>query len=271
MADTTSAVASPQRAHSQDLPQPPAQQPGPSTHTPPKATNSAQAQSSDLTNKPISTEPLTSSSDPGTAPRPRDARTIHMILSALGVSAYQERVPLQLLDFAYRYTAGILSDAQHLASEGYSSGGAPGNKGAGNDELSLDAVKLAAAGRAGYQFTGGQLPKETLLEIAADRNKIRLPDVGAMGPRFGVRLPHERFLLNGRGWDMNEEWESEVENDEGDDEIGEAMNGAVNGEREQEEDEDMGDGEDAENGEGGFEEVFGNTEDNEDDRMTEEG
>lgn len=34
--------------------------------------------------------------------KPRDARIIHLILASMGVSAYQERVPLMLMDFAYR-------------------------------------------------------------------------------------------------------------------------------------------------------------------------
>jgi len=34
--------------------------------------------------------------------KPRDARIIHLILSSLGVTSYQERVPLMLMDFAYR-------------------------------------------------------------------------------------------------------------------------------------------------------------------------
>src|SRR5579871_6542586 len=47
--------------------------------------------------------------------KPRDARLLHLLLTSLQVSAYSPRVPIQLLDFAYRYTHGILQDAQAYA------------------------------------------------------------------------------------------------------------------------------------------------------------
>lgn len=230
--------------------------------------------SSDPANIPAPMDPLTSASDTGTSPRPRDARTIHMILSALGVAAYQERVPLQLLDFAYRYTAGILSDAQHLTAEGYSAGATGGNKSGNSDEISLDAVKLAASSRAGYQFTGGQLPKETLLEIAAERNKIKLPDVASNGSRFGLRLPHERFLLHGRNWGMNEEWESEGPgSDDGDHEEDSShglVNGTAHGTGAENNDEDMAEGDASEDGEGRYEDAFGADENEDGNEMMDE-
>src|SRR5438045_2871580 len=37
--------------------------------------------------------------DPASAKKPRDARLIHMILANLGVRTYEDRVPLQLMDF----------------------------------------------------------------------------------------------------------------------------------------------------------------------------
>lgn len=43
-----------------------------------------------------------STTDNGLSRRPRDARVIHLMLSSMGVNAYQERVPLQIMDFAYR-------------------------------------------------------------------------------------------------------------------------------------------------------------------------
>lgn len=58
---------------------------------------------------PVNTSFLTNSPvDNGQSKRPRDARLIHLILANYGVNAYQERVPLQLMDFAYRYTSSIL-------------------------------------------------------------------------------------------------------------------------------------------------------------------
>ena len=49
--------------------------------------------------------PTNSPVDNGQSKRPRDARLIHLVLANYGVNAYQERVPLQLMDFAYRYTS----------------------------------------------------------------------------------------------------------------------------------------------------------------------
>ena len=195
--------------------------------------------------------PAVSTNDVGTGPRPRDARTIHLILSQLGVSAYQERVPLQLLDFAYRYTAGILSDAQHLAAEGYNqtSGANTGSKGGGgSDEVGLAVVRMAAAARQANQFTGGKESKEQLLERAVEVNKVRLPRVEQQGPRFGVRLPHERFLLTGKSWDLNAQWELEDADDDSHQEAPAQANGA-------DEDEEMV--EDDQNEQDSFEAAFG--------------
>lgn len=76
-------------------------------------TNSAAHQSSSH-DDPTTTDlinpsfPTNSPVDNGQSKRPRDARLIHLVLANYGVSAYQERVPLQLMDFAYRYTSSTL-------------------------------------------------------------------------------------------------------------------------------------------------------------------
>lgn len=221
--------------------------------------------------------PPTSLADPGTSTRPRDARSLHLVLAAKGVAAYQERVPLQLLDFAYRYTSGILSDAQHLNAEGYvgvdgttgpsggsggggSGGGGGGGRGRGArhslaDEVTLSSVRMAAASRLGYQFAG-PLPKEQMLELANERNRIKLPAVDKEAARFGVRLPPERFVLSGQGWQVPSEWDDEIgsEEEEAEDEDSAAAvpkaNG--NGDHKPDTDEDMVD-----EGEGRYEDVFG--------------
>lgn len=120
-------------------------------------------------------------------------------------------MPLQLLDFAYRYTAGILGDAAHLAAEGYTTSdstttGASGrgkNKQTNEGDVTLPALRLATSSRLGYQFASS-LPKQALLEVAEERNRIRLPDVSKTKV-FGVRLPEERFLLTGRDWGIMED------------------------------------------------------------------
>lgn len=161
-----------------------------------------------------------------------------MLLASLGVTAYQDRVPLQLLDFAYRYTSNVLQDAVHLATEGYAGavGDNPGASGkaaasAETSGVSLPALRLSIASRLHYQFQTG-LPKEFLMEVASERNRIALPgvsrgfDPAAAGPNGaapgaanqsvlvgGMRLPPERFCLTGTGWNMKDGWDSEGEED----------------------------------------------------------
>jgi len=155
-----------------------------------------------------------------------------MLLASLGVTAYQERVPLQLMDFSYRYTSSILQDALYLSAEGYTGlapdgtvthgGGVHGRGGAINDlsTINISALRLAIGSRMHYQFQPG-LPKEVLQEVALERNAVRLPGQGAGLPRApgpevsGVRLPIEKFVLSGRGWGIKDSWESEGEEDVG--------------------------------------------------------
>lgn len=137
-----------------------------------------------------------------------------MILANMGVHAYTERVPLQLLDFAYRYTSSILSDAQSYEPP------APNNPAGGSkkrtaaaaeeDGVSLNALRTAVSARAAGQFSA-TLPKEFLMEVASERNRIGLPRVER---EFGLRLPPERYCFTGRGWGVRERWEEEVEEDE---------------------------------------------------------
>lgn len=174
-------------------------------------------------------QPLTSLTDDGTSKRPRDHRLIHLLLTSHGVNSYQERVPLQLMDFAYRYTSTILSDALHIQLEGYdqSENGGAGKKGAGGKggankadegDVSLAALRMSIASRLSHSFTGqGDLPKEYLKQLADDRNRVSLQqqlkdDKASSGANIGgVRLPHERYCLTGMGWGLKNEWESEGE------------------------------------------------------------
>lgn len=176
--------------------------------------------------------PATSLNDSGKSRRPRDARLVHMLLASQGVTAYQERVPLQLLDFAYRYTSATLQDAVYLSMEGYAgaSSGAPGESnvstGRGGVELNtvtLNSLRLSIASRLQHQFQPG-LPKEFLIDIASERNRYALPGVARGGETInksafsnismgGMRLPPEKFCLTGMGWNLKDEWESEGEED----------------------------------------------------------
>jgi transcription initiation factor TFIID subunit 9B len=181
------------------------------------------------------------------AVRPRDARTLELLLTAQGVTAFEPRVPLLLLDFAYRHTSSILSDALHLSADPYTthagakpsatSGAAPMN--VSDAAVSANAVQLAIASRLGYQFrggggagaSGGGVSKEWMMELAKERNKVSLPRV--LPSEWGVRLPSEKFVLNGSAWGLKEGWEAGFDDEEEDaeDEEGEeqAEVGAMEG------------------------------------------
>ncbi|KAL0264312.1 Transcription initiation factor TFIID subunit 9 [Diplodia seriata] len=214
-------------------------------------------------------QPNTSLTDTGLTKRPRDARLLHMVLAHLGVSAYQERVPLQLMDFAYRYTAGVLGDAVAISAEttattvggGSGKGGAPGNPprggggggggggGVGSEEgtVSLAAIRSAIASRLNYQFNP-VLPKEFLLELAQEKNRVSLPRPER---EYGVRLPPERYCFTGAGWGLKEEWDSDVEDEEGGDGQQQGVNGGGGDRMEGVQEEGMDEDEDE------FEDVMG--------------
>lgn len=134
-------------------------------------------------------------------------------------------MPLQLLDFAYRYTSSVLTDALHIQNEAYdqADGGSHG-KGRGSKQnqakseegdVGLAALRMSIGSRMGYQFQGS-LPKEFLKTLADERNRISLnaqsKDGEKSGPMIGgVRLPHEKHCLTGLGWGLKDEWESEGE------------------------------------------------------------
>ncbi|WYZ44260.1 hypothetical protein EsH8_VII_000696 [Colletotrichum jinshuiense] len=171
------------------------------------------------------------------APRPRDSRMIELLLTSQGVTSYESRVPLLLLDFAYRHTSSILSDAIYLSADPYTSqagskasasGAAAGAlPGTADASVSANAVKLAIAARLGYQFRGGGgaggVSKDWLQELARERNKTALPKVAQN--EWGLRLPSERFVLSGVSWGLKDVWE-EAGIDEDEDEDDESGPGA---------------------------------------------
>ena len=166
---------------------------------------------------------------------PREARTIELLLKSQGVTSYDTRVPLLLLDFAYRHTSSVLSDALHLTTDPYTthagakpsgaSGAAPSAPSAGDAHVSTNAVNLAIASRQAYQFRGGSgagggagggASKEWLQELAKERNKHQLPRV--MAHEWGVRLPNERFVLSGVGFGLKDTWVGDEGDEEADEE-----------------------------------------------------
>ncbi|KAI2614941.1 transcription initiation factor IID, 31kD subunit-domain-containing protein [Hypoxylon sp. NC1633] len=149
-------------------------------------------------------------------PRPRDARAIELLLLSQGVSRFDERVTLLLLDFAYRYTAGILNDAIHLTTDPYvsqasarpsgASGVAPTAPAAAEPVITANAINLAISSRQAHQFqSGGGASKDWMMDIARERNRQALPRL--LANEWGVRLPNERFVLSGNQWDLKDEWE----------------------------------------------------------------
>ncbi|KAK4181712.1 putative transcription initiation factor TFIID subunit 9 [Triangularia setosa] len=248
-------------------------------------TNSSQSQPSSQPPPPPALTPHHNNQPPNpSAPRPRESRTIELLLTAQGVTSFEPRVPLLLLDFAYRHTSSVLSDALQLSADPYtshagarpsaSSGAAPVN--VGDAAITSNAVQLAIASRLAYQFRGGGsgggggASKDWLLDMAKERNKVALPRIPPS--EWGLRLPGEKFVLSGTGWGLRDVWagqeameESEEESeDDGDMEMEDVVlgGGGTAGEKE----EDVG-GDGVEGGTMG--DVFGNDAGEEDEEMAE--
>jgi len=237
--------------------------PQPSTSQPAPSATPAQSQT------PATTQPQQPTSTTTPSPRPRDARTLELLLTAQGVTSFEPRVSQLLLDFAYRHTAAVLSDALHLSADPYvshagarpsaSSGAAPVN--VGEASITANAVALAISSRLGYQFRGGGggyyggggggASKDWMLELARERNKVALPRV--LPSEWGVRLPGERFVLSGVSWGLKDVWagqEGESEEESEPEEQGDKMEVDENGKN--------GEAEDGVEVEGGtMEDVFG--------------
>lgn len=162
---------------------------------------------------------------------------IELLLRSQGVTAYEKRVPLLLLDFAYRHTSSVLSDALHLSADPATHSGTrqsaaatAQNLAAGGDAtVSANAVRLAISSRLAYQFRGGAgaggISKEWIQELARERNKVALPKVAPN--EWGVRLPSERFVLSGVSWGLKEVWDEEGTDE--DEEMGEGGGATTEG------------------------------------------
>jgi len=108
---------------------------------------------------------------------PPTARAIALLLASTPtIQDAQPGVLHQLLEFAHRYTAQVLSDAQVYAEHAGRSGAS---------KIEMDDVMLAVQARVGWEF-GGRVPKEHLLSLASQTNATPLPAVPEV---FGVRLP----------------------------------------------------------------------------------
>ncbi|KAJ7963288.1 transcription initiation factor TFIID subunit 9 [Quillaja saponaria] len=110
---------------------------------------------------------------------PRDARIVKSLLKSMGVEDYEPRVIHQFLELWYRYVVDSLTDAQVYSEH------------AGKAAIDCDDVKLAIQSKVNFSFSQPP-PREVLLELARNRNKIPLPSTIA-GP--GVPLPPDQDTL----------------------------------------------------------------------------
>lgn len=154
---------------------------------------------------------------------PRDVKLLHLLFAAKSIHSYEEHVPLQLMDFAYRYTTGVLKDAviynDHgsLVKENTKNIALNNHIGVGHNSsitsnaesagLTVDDIKLAIAARTEYQFRDSQ-SKELLYELANERNRKPLPGVV---PTYGIRLPPEKYCFTGRKLELEDEFKYESE------------------------------------------------------------
>lgn len=111
---------------------------------------------------------------------PKDSRILHLILASQNVAKHDPQVALQIMDFAHRYTASVLTEAQLFNDYAGTTTG-----------LSNEDIKLAIAAKTNTQFQPVP-PKKHLMELAMQRNDKPLP---AVMPLWGVRLPPERYCL----------------------------------------------------------------------------
>uniref|UniRef100_A0A2N9I6L0 Transcription initiation factor TFIID subunit 9 n=1 Tax=Fagus sylvatica TaxID=28930 RepID=A0A2N9I6L0_FAGSY len=110
---------------------------------------------------------------------PRDAKIVKSLLKSMGVEDYEPRVIHQFLELWYRYVVDVLTDAQVYSEH------------AGKGAIDCDDVKLAIQSKVNSSFSQPP-PREVLLELARNRNKIPLPKSIA-GP--GIPLPPEQDTL----------------------------------------------------------------------------
>ncbi|KAF7331957.1 hypothetical protein MKEN_00076000 [Mycena kentingensis (nom. inval.)] len=119
---------------------------------------------------------------------PPTASAIALLLSSTpAVQDVQPAVIHQLLDFAHRYTANVLTDANVYAEYAGRTG-----------KLEMDDIILAVQARVGWEF-GGRVPKEHVLSLASEVNQQPLPSVPEV---FGVRMPPAADCLTSIDFDL---------------------------------------------------------------------
>lgn len=147
--------------------------------------------------QPASSSTNTSAPEKKEAIVPRDVRLLHLIFATQGIQNYQDHVPLQLMDFAHRYTRGVLKDALVYNEHAKPAGASSSSSAANSTTVNTDDIRLAIAARSNYQFKPVP-PKELMLELAQERNSRPLPPVI---PKWGLNLPPEKYCLTAKDWD----------------------------------------------------------------------
>ncbi|KAF7684397.1 Transcription initiation factor TFIID subunit 9 [Astathelohania contejeani] len=88
---------------------------------------------------------------------PIDAKIISLILRSLGIEECEPKVIIQILEFAYKYSTGVMEDAQLYAEY------------CGRDRISTADIKLALQTKVGRHFVPPP-PKQFMSEIANSVN-----------------------------------------------------------------------------------------------------
>ncbi|KAI4329081.1 hypothetical protein L6164_021383 [Bauhinia variegata] len=117
---------------------------------------------------------------------PRDAKIVKLLLKSMGVEDYEPRVIHKFLELWYRYVVDVLTDAQVYSEH------------ANKSAIDCDDVKLAIQSKVNFSFSQPP-PREVLLELARNRNKIPLPKSIA-GP--GIPLPPDQDTLVGPNFQL---------------------------------------------------------------------
>ncbi|XP_076935551.1 transcription initiation factor TFIID subunit 9-like [Bidens hawaiensis] len=110
---------------------------------------------------------------------PRDVKSVKTLLKSMGVENYEPRVVHQFLELWYHYAVDVITDAQVYSEH------------AGKSIIDSDDVKLAIQSKVNFSFSQPP-PREVLLELAREKNKIPLPK-SLSGP--GMALPPEGDTL----------------------------------------------------------------------------
>lgn len=159
---------------------------------------------------------------------PQDKTAVHKLLENAGITSYHERVPLQLMDFAYRHTLATLNDARSLITASYDTSQAKRPQAMRRAAMTATPYDLTSMPypilqlcirlRTDTQFNTA-LPKAFQEELAKEVNATPLP---AVTDSWGLGLPQDQHCLLGIGWRLREEkeheGEKEVQGDEKDEE-----------------------------------------------------